>query len=1182
MSKISDLILRYPHRALGASKGTPTQYSASAGTVKTAVCAALQGIIAPEDLSDASWEKQPGLVVTPHAGESPVGNIADEISGASAWWLFSGITGAPLSRYTFTVHLRAGTSNFVSIFMDNGAADLYLTAEILSGPGIIISVDTLQQVHLLDPVEWTRVRVTTNIAAENVIRAGFNVPNPDPGSVYIWGAKLEPGVAATPYLGPGPSWPGAICRWDSGANAGRYSTVRDFDVASGTLTFDQPLPATVVAGDTFTLLQGGLYVSDQSIPGLIVSAPVNCTGVSITFAAMLNALGVGTLKFYYHGGSGAQTMSWTPAGGVEGAEVLIGDPPACGDFAEWTAYLAGDKFKDSLGQAFQALLDFPPADAPAWAEETLYHVGDVAFKGRVGTGNYKCLVEHTSMSPIAAWAPSTLYHIGDLVCCDDGSIYRCAVEHTSSDRNIGSDPAWYWDWTYPATSTFDFERQTHPTYWGPNLGLILTTAWVGGPTDSAEDVGEYSVGDVRFDADTSEYYRCLVAHIARPTVIGTWAELLSPFNDYWYRVGDLIYDEIAEELYRCEVGCGPRAASIRAGLILDWQYRAADWIRDGDPQTWEEESYRALVDFHSPACPNGVNWTPETEYSVGDIIQGEWPRRCLVAHTSGTNSMETDVTAHPTWWSAIGSFAALLMGLHPTWLEVHAHDDTFLEERTLNPTRWSHVTGDYTSAPFATQRLMFPTYWAGPYATLPEAFMAANPAYLEHISLAMICELLPGGATDEAISQFLVVARDVPALPTADASDAILITAPDNTFLPPLIGGDCETGLTIYRPVGVENLAAETISAVAVYCPPPFPGAVATTLAAGIGTGADTLVATDLARWGAHGWVYNSTKDDLRYYLSRSGNQAFVLHPGAGLRGKTAVPWDFGDAIEPYPWQDIGLGAPGEGDVFEDPEDVWTPPDGVTFCCPRTAVTGLAIGDLAAAAVCCVWERIVIPAGFQPLLNGDCRLRFYAEVGELLDERYIDLAQRLQADAAEGYRLYARNVDTGVEIYLGFVAADADPPELSGVALADGNYEIIVFLSGYAWPAERQTMRFPVRIVAGEIFTPLPAVAGLTYAWTLTQTNLIWSWLTTPGEETPDDFAIWASPDFPVVTTGDPDYIVPAAGAGTYTQAIAQGAEILYVAACARKGAVQGPFAQLQIPAPAADVAAPDGQAAHY
>jgi hypothetical protein len=239
-----------------------------------------------------------------------------------------------------------------------------------------------------------------------------------------------------------------------------------------------------------------------------------------------------------------------------------------------------------------------------------------------------------------------------------------------------------------------------------------------------------------------------------------------------------------------------------------------------------------------------------------------------------------------------------------------------------------------------------------------------------------------GGATDEEKSKYITVQRTAAALPGADQTDVIALVNPSGTFLGAILGAETAAGVTVYRPVGIKNAGADKVYGVKAYCPQPFAGAVATTIAAGgnIGTGAATLKGTSLANWGSHGWVYNSTKNDLRYYYNRSGNSCSILNPGAGMRDFVAVAWDVADNIEPYPWMDIGLDAPGAGSIFEDPASESTAPAGVAFTAPRTSGTGLLIGDLAAAAVYCVWERYFIPAGFQPVESGKANLRLYAEV----------------------------------------------------------------------------------------------------------------------------------------------------------------------------------------------------------
>jgi len=243
--------------------------------------------------------------------------------------------------------------------------------------------------------------------------------------------------------------------------------------------------------------------------------------------------------------------------------------------------------------------------------------------------------------------------------------------------------------------------------------------------------------------------------------------------------------------------------------------------------------------------------------------------------------------------------------------------------------------------------------------------------------------LVGGGATGEQRSKYVIVQRTADALPGADAQDAINLESPGGSFLPAFTGAETESGVTIYRPAAIANTASDTVFAVKVYCPSPTPDAANTTVATGggiAGGGADELAADDLTDWAAHGFVHNSTKNDLRYYFDRSGNTAQIMDPGSGIRGFTASSWDVGDVLEPYPFFDIGLDAPGAGHVFENPATETTAPSGVAFSAPRDAASALLIGDLAAGGLHVVWERFFIPAGFLPLESGRAELRVVAEV----------------------------------------------------------------------------------------------------------------------------------------------------------------------------------------------------------
>jgi len=247
-----------------------------------------------------------------------------------------------------------------------------------------------------------------------------------------------------------------------------------------------------------------------------------------------------------------------------------------------------------------------------------------------------------------------------------------------------------------------------------------------------------------------------------------------------------------------------------------------------------------------------------------------------------------------------------------------------------------------------------------------------------------VVALYGGGTTAEQRSKYLVLTRTSAAMPTANRQDDISLESSDGSFLATFASGEAEEGVTIYRPVAIENTAADTIYAVKAYCATPWANAGPTAIATGggIGTGADELTAADLTGWGSHGFVYNATKADLRYYYDRSGNTVKILSPVGGIRGFTAIAWQDGDVIEPYPWFDIGLDAPGTGSIFEDPASKSTAPAGVTFSCPRQAEDALLIGDLAAGGLYVIWERFFIPAGFMPLEAGRADLRLVADVTE--------------------------------------------------------------------------------------------------------------------------------------------------------------------------------------------------------
>lgn len=114
-------------------------------------------------------------------------------------------------------------------------------------------------------------------------------------------------------------WNGALLRWDTGPNAGLWSSIADFVASSDTLTFDEDLPNAVASGHTFTLFQGGKHASDQRVPGMATPSLANVTGFDVVHAAHLNGEGTGTLRFY----DATNGLTWEPPSGIEGPEVDI-------------------------------------------------------------------------------------------------------------------------------------------------------------------------------------------------------------------------------------------------------------------------------------------------------------------------------------------------------------------------------------------------------------------------------------------------------------------------------------------------------------------------------------------------------------------------------------------------------------------------------------------------------------------------------------------------------------------------------------------------------------------------------------------------------------------------------------------------------------------------------------------
>jgi hypothetical protein len=199
----------------------------------------------------------------------------------------------------------------------------------------------------------------------------------------------------------------------------------------------------------------------------------------------------------------------------------------------------------------------------------------------------------------------------------------------------------------------------------------------------------------------------------------------------------------------------------------------------------------------------------------------------------------------------------------------------------------------------------------------------------------------------EDTSKFLRVTVTAASLPAADASDTIMLSLTENSFLPDISGDESEDGANRYFAFFVYNAGAATAQEMSVYLT--APEGAATTMIDTLATTAASAELTSMTGWAAtEGWVKNTTANagagDARSYKYRSGNAAIFRAAGTGdqLRGYSATSWSASDAVIEYPAYDIAVDA-GSTDVFED-----TLTD-LTFSAPVAADDGLYQDDLAAA-----------------------------------------------------------------------------------------------------------------------------------------------------------------------------------------------------------------------------------------
>jgi hypothetical protein len=228
-----------------------------------------------------------------------------------------------------------------------------------------------------------------------------------------------------------------------------------------------------------------------------------------------------------------------------------------------------------------------------------------------------------------------------------------------------------------------------------------------------------------------------------------------------------------------------------------------------------------------------------------------------------------------------------------------------------------------------------------------------------------------GNVTDGVIKlgdgvSYIVVDVVAASLPVANQVDTFTVTRPAAAQIPDFEAWETGADKQRYHTVFLENTDVDSMLDLVVWCGKPAGSntTVATGNSVSVAAGSASLTDASDHPAGSY-WLYNSTKDDLRYVTTRSGNVIAWVNAGTGHRGKTATSWDAGDDVLVYPDFDIGLEAPTAGQI-DSPATETTAPTGVTFSAPFTVDTGLSVGTLAASGVYAVRYRETIVQNHLP------------------------------------------------------------------------------------------------------------------------------------------------------------------------------------------------------------------------
>ncbi len=131
---------------------------------------------------------------------------------------------------------------------------------------------------------------------------------------------------------------------------------------------------------------------------------------------------------------------------------------------------------------------------------------------------------------------------------------------------------------------------------------------------------------------------------------------------------------------------------------------------------------------------------------------------------------------------------------------------------------------------------------------------------------------------------------------------------------------------------------------------------------------------------------------------------------------------------------------------------------------------------------------------------------------------------RHRSKVMAGWRVLARNLETDEVAELGFIDADSETKELTGVELLDGVYEITVLTSSLFWKDARDHNFVTITVGGDESISPLPTITNLRSSVQLGTTNILWSANVT--EMADCTFGLWFSRVSPVDVKRPPDTTV--------------------------------------------------------